>query len=120
MFKKSITVGAVGKWNVKDLGVFERLLHPSADGVIVVFRFDDSDRDAGLVEEKVVRLLGFTALNRLATHDDTTLREIDLLPKLGHHIPLSWTGQRWGNELGADVRFGELFLIHSPDPICAE
>ena len=89
MFEEGVAIGAVGKGNVEDLGVFERLLHTGADGMIVVFRFDDGDRDARLVEKKVVGLLGFAALDRLAANDDTALREIDLLPKLGHHIPFA-------------------------------
>ena len=113
MFEEGVTIGAVGKRDVEDLGVFERLLHAGADGVIVVFRFDDGDRDAWLVEEKVVGLLGFTALDRLAANDDTALGEVDLFPKLGHHMPLAaWADQCGGDELGADVRFGESLLIH--------
>ena len=91
-----------------------RLLHAGADGVIVVFRFDDGDRDARLVEEKVIGLPGFTALDRLAANDDTALGEVDLFPQLGHHILSAavWTDQRGSDEFRADIRFGESLLIH--------
>jgi hypothetical protein len=81
--------------------------------MMVVFCFDNGDRDARLIVEKVVGLLGFSALNRFTANDDTALREIDLFPKLGQQIPLAdWTDQCGGYELGADVRFGESFFIH--------
>ena len=121
MFQEGVAIGAVGKRDVEDLGVLERLLHAGADGVVVVLRFDDGDRDARLVVEKVVGLLRFAALDRLAANDDTTLREVDFLAKLGHHVPLAVRGDECGgDELGADVRFGELLLVHWRDAMDAE
>ena len=73
---------------------------------------------SGLVEEDVVGLLGFAALDRLAANDDPALGEIDLLANLGHHVPLAAVDRRErGDELGADIRFGEVFLVHSPTSI---
>jgi hypothetical protein len=90
VFEERVAIGTVGKRNVEALCVFERLLHAGADGVIVVFRFDDGNRDARLVKKKVVGLLGFTALDRLA----------------------AWTDHRGSDELRADVRFCESLLVH--------
>ena len=42
MFKKSIAVGTVGEWDIKNLGVFKGLLHACANGVVVVLGFDNS------------------------------------------------------------------------------
>ncbi len=122
VLEEGIAVGAVGERNVEDLGVFERLLHAGADGVVVVLGLDDGDRDVRLVEEDVVGLLGLAALDRLAANDDAALGEVDLLANLGHHVPLAAVraDERGRDELGADVRFGEVLLVHSPDLIYAE
>ena len=114
VFEEGVAVGAVGEGDVENLGVFERLLHAGADGVVVVLGLDDGDRDVGLVEEKVVGLLGFAALDRLAANDDAALGEVVLLPNLGHHIPFvpALADKCGRDELGADVRFGEAFLVH--------
>ena len=114
VFEEGVAVGAVGEGHVEDLGVFERLLHAGADGVVVVLGFDDGDRDVRLVEEDVVGLLRFAAFDRLAANDDAALGEVDLLPDLGHHVPLAAVraDERGRDELGADVRFGEFLLVH--------
>ena len=71
-------------------------------------------REVRLVEEDVVGLLGFAALDRLAADDDPALGEVDLLANLGHHVPLIAVraDERGRDELGADVRFGESLFIH--------
>ena len=115
MLEEGVAVGAVGKRHVEDLGVFERLLHAGADGVVVVLGLDDGERDVRLVEEDVVGLLGLAALDGLAADDDAALGEVDLLADLGHQVPLVavWPDDRGRDELGADVRFGELLLVHA-------
>ena len=52
VFQEGVAVGAVGERNVEDLGVFKRLLHAGADGVVVVLGLDDGDRDVRLVVEE--------------------------------------------------------------------
>ena len=80
--------------------------------MIVVFGFDDGDRN-GFVEEKIVGLFGFAALDRLAANDDAAFGEVDLLAKLGHHVPLTavWADNRGSDEFRADVGFGEFLLF---------
>ena len=115
VLQKGVAVGAVGERHVENLGVFERLLHAGADRVVVVLGLDDGDRDVRLVVEDVVGLLGFAALDRLAADDDPALGEVGLLADLGHHVPLAAVraDERGRDELGADVRFGEGFLVHA-------
>ena len=114
VLQKRIAVRAVGKGDVENLRVFERLLHPGADGVVVVLPLDDGEREVRPVIEQVVGLLGFTAFHGLAAHDDAALGEIRLLADLGHQIPfvVILSNQCGGDELRADVRLGESFLVH--------
>ena len=51
----------------------------------------------------------------LAADDYAAFREVDLLPQLGHHVPLAAAGaDKFGrDELRADVRFGEFFFVHA-------
>ena len=47
--QESVAVGTEGKRHVQTLGIVERLLHPVADGVVVILGFDDGDGDVRLV-----------------------------------------------------------------------
>ena len=87
MLKERVAVGTVGEGHVEDFGVFERLLHPGADGVVVVLRFEDREREIGFIGKQVVGFLGVAAFHRLATNDDAALGEVGLLADLGQQIP---------------------------------
>ena len=89
MFQKRVTVRAISKGKIENLGIFKRLLHTSANTVIIVFRFDDGDRNPRLVIKKIVGFFGFTAPYGLTANDYAPFREVDLLSKLGHDVPLA-------------------------------
>ena len=59
----------------------KRLLHPVADGVVVVLGLDDRDRNIRLVVEDVVSELGLAPRDHLASDVDLTLGEVDLPPQ---------------------------------------
>ena len=115
VFEESITVRAISKRHVENLSVFECLLHAGADRVVIVLCFHDRDGNVRLVEEDVVGFLGFAAFHRFAANDNAAFGKVDFLAKLGHHVPLGsvHANDRWRDELRADIRFGESFLIHS-------
>ena len=114
MFEEGITVGAVGKRDIERFCVVERLLHPGTDRVVVVLGLDDSYGEVLLIVEKVVGLLGLASPDCLSPNDHPSLGEVALLPDLSHEIPLVsiHPDKGRGDELGADVRFGECFLVH--------
>jgi hypothetical protein len=116
VFEEAVPVRAVGERDVQHLGVPKRLLHAVADGVVVVLGLDDRDREIGLVEEDVVRPLGRTPADQLATHDHPAVGEAHLLAYLRHHVPLRpLDGRR--DELRADVTLGERLLVHPGSPL---
>ncbi len=43
MLQEGVAVGAVGEGNVENLSLFEGLLHPGTDGVVVVLGFDHGE-----------------------------------------------------------------------------
>jgi hypothetical protein len=83
-----------------------------ADAVIVVLRLDDGDRDIGFVIKDVIGALGFATGNELPPDDDTSLGEGDLLTDLHHPVPACAFYSR-ADELGADIAFAEVFLVHA-------
>ena len=78
-----------------------------------------------LVDARIVRYRPSMQRNRLAAldcltaNDHPTLGEVDLLAQLGHHVPLAAVGanKRGRDELRADVRLGELLLVHAANVI---
>ena len=82
--------------------------------MVVVFGLDDGNREIGLVEEEIVDLLGFSSTDGFAANNHPALREVDLLTKLGHHVPFLAVRAKncRRNELRADIRFREFLLIH--------
>ena len=99
------------KGNIEGAGVFERLLHAVADGVVVVLGLDQGDGDVRLVVEDVVGALGLAARDQLAANNDPAFGKADLLANLRLNVPARLHDGR-GDELRADVAFAEVFLVH--------
>ncbi len=111
MKHKAVAVGGEYKGNIQRGGVFQRLLHPVAHGMVVVLGLDQGDGNIGLVIEDVIGALGLAARDQLAADDDAALGETDFLANLEHGIPSGlYDGGR--DELGADVAFAEVFFVH--------
>ena len=87
MLKKGISIGAVGKGNIENLGIFQSLLHPAPDRVIVVFGLNNGDRHVGFVVKDVVRFFCLTPLHCFSTNHDTSFCKKDLFTNLRHEIP---------------------------------
>ncbi|MNR25485.1 hypothetical protein D3C85_1426390 [compost metagenome] len=98
---------------VQRIGIAQRLLHAGTDRVLVVLGLDDGQGHVGLVVEDVVGAPGLATAMQLAAHDDAALGEADFLAHLFVMVPAGLEDGR-GNELGADVPFGERFLVHEP------
>jgi hypothetical protein len=108
---EAIPVRGEDKGDVQDLGVFEGLLHPVTDGVIVHFRLDNRDGDVRLEVEDVVRKLGFATGDHLAADMDLSVGEVHLASNLGRVVPARVL-HMGRDELRADVRFTEVALTH--------
>ena len=64
------------------------LLHSRANAVVIVFRFDDGDRNIGLVIHKdVIGALCFAAGDELPSDDDASFGKVDLLADIHHPFP---------------------------------
>ena len=113
MKQKGISVAAEDKGNLQGIGIAQGLLHAIADSMVVVLGLDDGDGDVGFVVEDVVRPLAFGCVpaGQLATHDDGSGGEGDLLTDLG--LGPARTHHRRGDELGADVPFAQAFFIQT-------
>ena len=112
MKDKAVAVGREHKRDIERHGIVESLLHAVADAVVVVLGLDDGDGNIGLVIKDVIGALGFAAGNELSANDDAALGEIDLLADLHHPVPArAFHGGAY--ELGADIAFAEVFLVHA-------
>ena len=111
MEHEAIAVGGEHEGDVQCLGVVERLLHSITDAVGIVLGLDDRDGNVRLVVEDVVGALGLSARDQLAAHDDAALGEAHLLADLQHLVP-PHSAQGGGDELGADIPFGEALLVN--------
>ena len=122
VFQERVAVAAVGERNIEDFGVFEGLLHPCTDRVRVVFGFDDRDRKVRFVEEQVVGLFRFPALDGFASDNHSAFGEVGFFANLGHQVPffLALAEDGWRDELGADVGLAELFFVHRGISVRAE
>ena len=109
---EAVAVGGKHEGDVEGLGVAQSLLHAAAHGVGVVLGFDERDGDVGLVMEDVVGPLALSAADQPAAHGDAALGEAHLLADLRHLVPPG-LAQGGRDELGADVAFGEAFLVHA-------
>ena len=108
---EAVTIGGKDEGDAERGGVFEALLEAVAHAMGIVLRFDDGERDIGLVVEDVVGALGFAAAHQFAAHNDPALGEAEFLADLQHFIPAG-LAERGGDEFGADVAFGEGALVH--------
>lgn len=81
--------------------------------MVVVFRFDECDRNIGFVVENVVCELAFSAGDQLTTYDDAPFGKEDLFADLRENIPADLLNGR-RDETGADIAFGEVFLCSTP------
>ena len=108
---EAVAVGRKHERNVQRFGIAQRLLHAVADGVVVVLGFDQGDRNVRLVLEDVVGPLARAPANQVAAHDDAAPGEAHLLADLRHLVPPG-PAQGGRDELGADVAFGEVLLVH--------
>jgi hypothetical protein len=95
--EEAVAVAAEGEGDVQHVGVFEGLLHALADRFVVVFGFDDGDRQVGFVEEDVVGAFLFASADQFATHDHSSGGELDFFADLGVEVPAG------GCEGGGDV-----------------
>ncbi len=111
MEEERVAVGGEDEGDVESLAVLKPLLHPSADGVVVVLRFDKGYGDVRLVVEDVVGALGLASDDELSANDDAAFREADLLANLRHHVPARLFDGRC-DELRADIAFAEVLLVH--------
>ncbi len=72
--------------------------------MLVVFGFNDSNGDIGLVVENVIRSFAFSSTGKVAFDIDTTIRESDFFSDLGKRVPANLF-QSWLNVFCADVSF---------------
>lgn len=103
--EEAVAVGRKDEGDVERGGVIEGLLHPGADAVLVVFGFDQCDREVGFVEEDVIGTLGLAAGHDPAADGDPTFGEGMLFADLQHFVPTR-AAERRCDELGANVAFG--------------
>ena len=81
----------------------------------IILGLDQAQRDIGFEIEDIVGTLGLSAAYELAADDDAAIGEAHLLADLQHLIPARLAkGGR--DELGADVAFAEVALIHDGQP----
>ena len=112
MKDKAVAIGREHKRDIQCHRIVEGLLHPVTEAVVIVLRLDDGDGDIRFVVKDVVGALGFAARDELPPNNDATLGEINLLADLHHPIPAR-AFHCGANELGADVAFAQVFLIHA-------
>ena len=111
---KAVAVARKTERHVQQLGVVDGLCHARAHGLVVVFGLDHRDGDVGLEEQRVVGLEdgGCIAVGRFAPYADAPCSQPKLMKYLRHRVPPGLLdGGR--DEAGADVAFGELFLVQA-------
>jgi hypothetical protein len=111
MLDKAVAVRAVSKRHIQQFGISDGLLHARSHGVIVVFGFDDRQRNIRLVIENVIRALLCAARIEFASHEDATLGERYFFSNLRIAIPACNINKRGCDELCADIAFAESFPV---------
>ena len=109
MKNEAIAIATKHKGDVQNFSVAEGLLHTRADGVRVVLCLDDSDGNVRFVVENVVGKLSLSPSVHVTPHVNPPIREMDLFPNLGLHVP-SGIDQSRRDILRADVAFAEVFF----------
>ena len=112
MKDESVTVTAEHKGYFEGLGIAECLLDTCANGMVVVFRLNHSDRDIGLVVENVVSAFSCTTSVEFSPDVDPAIGEGDFLAYLDLDVPARRFDIR-RDELCADVAFAKVFFIHT-------
>jgi hypothetical protein len=108
---EGIAIGGKNEGDIESRGIFQSLLHPRADAVVVVLGLDQGDGNVRLVIEDVIGPLGLAAGDELAAHDDPALGEADFLADLREQVPAGRL-DGGGDELRADVALAEVFFVH--------
>ena len=108
---EAVAVAAENEGDVEDMGVAEGLLEAGADRVGVILGLNDGDGDVRLVIEDVVGALLGTASVDFSPHINAPVGETYLFAYLRVEVPRCGHERR-GDELGADVAFGEGFFVH--------
>jgi hypothetical protein len=111
---EAVAIAGKRKGHAQKAGVFDGLGHASAHAVVVVFGFDRRNRDVGLEEQCVVGFedSALVAMCSAAAHADAPGAQAKLMKNLRHRVPTRLlNGGR--DVAGADVAFGELFLVQS-------
>src|ERR1017187_4224575 len=106
--QERIAVGTEHIRHVQDFAIFQRLLHPAADRMIIIFGFHHCQTDARFVAKEEIGALGFATAGFLTANQNPALGEIDFPPNLIHQIPFVASRERRYDELGADVTLAQL------------
>ena len=87
MFIKAVAVAAIDRRNVKNFRVLQRLLNAGADGMRVIFGFDNRDGNIGFVIEDIIRPFSLPPAGQIASDVDFPVRKRDFFSDLGFDIP---------------------------------
>ena len=78
MFEKTVPIRAICKWHVQNLGIFHCLLHSAAEGLIIVFGFNNCNWVILRNTEQIVVFLTLFAGMLFTLYDNTAIREVFL------------------------------------------
>jgi len=112
MENKAVAVGREHERDIEGHSIIEGLLHSGADAMVIVLGLNDGDGNIGLVIKDIICALGLASGNELTSDDDAPFGEVDLLSNLHHPVPArAFDGG--ADELGTDIAFAEVFLVHT-------
>ncbi len=80
--------------------------------MVVVLSLNHGQGAIGTMVENIIRAHLVAACYQLATDQNAAIGERDFFTYLCGEISFSWSDDRWGDELGADVAFAEDFFTH--------
>ncbi len=87
MFVKAVAITAIDRWNIENIGIPDGLLNSGLDGMAIIFRFNNCDRNIGLIIQNIVRPLLLAPAGQIAFDIDFSFRKGDFLPHLRFNIP---------------------------------